>query len=40
VRISLTGGDFTSLADLGAGLNPVSAVDPSMFADLLSSIGL
>lgn len=36
----LTGGDFTSLADLGAGLDPVSAVDPSMFADLLSSIGL
>jgi hypothetical protein len=36
----LTGGDFTSFADLGAGLDPVSAIDPSMFADLLSSIGL
>lgn len=36
----LTGGDFTSIADLGAGLDPVSAIDPSMFADLLSSIGL
>jgi hypothetical protein len=36
----LTGGDFTSIADLGAGLDPVSSVDPSMFADLLSSIGL
>jgi hypothetical protein len=36
----LTGGDFTSFADLGAGLDPVSAIDPSMFADLLTSIGL
>jgi hypothetical protein len=36
----LTSGDFTSFADLGAGLDPVSAIDPSMFADLLSSIGL
>jgi hypothetical protein len=36
----LTGGDFTSFADLGAGLDSVSAIDPSMFADLLSSIGL
>jgi hypothetical protein len=37
----LTGGDFTSLADLSAGLDPVAAaIDPSMFADLLSSIGL
>jgi hypothetical protein len=36
----LTAGDFTSIADLGAGLDPVSAIDPAMFADLLSSIGL
>lgn len=36
----LTGGDFTSFADLGAGLEPVSAIDPSMLTDLLSSIGL
>jgi PE-PPE domain len=36
----LTGGDFTSFADLGGGLDPASAIDPSMFADLLSSIGL
>jgi hypothetical protein len=36
----LTGGDFTSFADLGAGLDPGSAIDPSIFADLLSSIGL
>ena len=36
----LTGGDFTSAADLAAGVDPVSALDPSIFADLLSSIGL
>ena len=36
----LTGGDFTSVADLAAGVDPVSALDPSIFADLLSSIGL
>jgi len=36
----LTGGDFTSIGDLATGLEPVSAIDPSMFADLLSSIGL
>jgi hypothetical protein len=36
----LTGGDFTSFGDLGAAVDPVSAIDPSMFTDLLSSIGL
>jgi hypothetical protein len=36
----LTGGDFTSAADLAAGVDPVSALDPGIFADLLSSIGL
>ena len=36
----LTGGDFTSAADLAAGVDPVSAIDPGIFADLLSSIGL
>jgi hypothetical protein len=36
----LTGGDFTPAADLAAGVDPVSALDPSIFADLLSSIGL
>lgn len=33
----LTGGDFTAI---GAAVDPVSAIDPSMFADLVSSIGL
>ncbi|WP_343577232.1 PE-PPE domain-containing protein [Mycobacterium sp.] len=35
----LTGGDFTSATDLAAGAGSVSALDPSLFADLLSSIG-
>jgi len=37
----LTGGlDTSSAADLAAGLDPATAVDPSIFADLFSSIGL
>lgn len=36
----LTGGDFTPIGAIASGLDPVSAIDPSMFADLLSSIGL
>jgi hypothetical protein len=37
----LTGGTFTSAAaDLASSLDPATAVDPSIFADVLSSIGL
>lgn len=36
-----TGGlDASSAADLAAGLDPATAVDPSIFADLFSSLGL
>lgn len=35
-----TGADFTSAGDLAASVDPVSAFDPSVFAELLSSIGL
>jgi hypothetical protein len=38
---ALTGGfDPSSVADLAASLDPAAVVDPSIFADLLSSIGL
>jgi hypothetical protein len=37
----LTGGlDASSAADLTSSLDPATAVDPSIFADILSSIGL
>ena len=35
-----TGGLDTTAADLASSLDPATAVDPSIFADLLSSIGL
>jgi hypothetical protein len=39
--VLFTGGlDPSSAADLASGLDPVTAVDPSIFADALSSIGL
>jgi len=38
---AFTGGvDPFSAADLASSLDPATAVDPSIFADLLSSIGL
>jgi hypothetical protein len=38
---SVTGGlDPSSAADLAASLDPATAIDPSIFADALSSIGL
>jgi len=35
-----TGGLDTTATDLASGLDPATAIDPSIFADLLSSIGL
>jgi hypothetical protein len=35
-----TGGLDTTATDLASGLDPATAVDPSIFADVLSSIGL
>jgi PE-PPE domain len=41
ILADLTGGfDPSSAADLAAGLDPATVIDPSIFADLLSSIGL
>jgi hypothetical protein len=36
----VTGGLGTTSADLASSFDPVAAVDPSVFADLLSSFGL
>jgi hypothetical protein len=32
--------DASAAGDLASGLDPATALDPSIFADLLSSIGL